>query len=103
MTLARRRTAPSAAGTRRCACCDEPMETPHFDHHHRSGELREWVCARCNHNFGTAGDDHQECVRFAVENQRKADAARTDVNRHIYQRRADRWIDAHVYLLRHRC
>lgn len=35
-----------------CALCDMPMENPHVDHSHTTGQVRGMLCLRCNTTLG---------------------------------------------------
>ena len=101
LSLERRRNGTTMPYDEPCGCCGEPMIKPHLDHDHKTGQIREWLGSRCNHMLGTARDNPRECVRFAMDNQRRAEGSRN--NREAYEERTKRWLDASVYLIRHGC
>jgi hypothetical protein len=52
-----------------CEICAEPEPKGrklHFDHCHKSGRFRGWLCNRCNKALGMARDDPEILVRMAA-------------------------------------
>lgn len=51
----------------KCACCGEPFQkTPHIDHCKESGDVRGFLCQKCNTGLGLLGDNLKG-VRKAIK------------------------------------
>lgn len=59
------------AGVLSCPICGvalagEEAQTPHLDHDHKTGELREFLCGPCNRGLGMFGDDPDRLLSAAM-------------------------------------
>ena len=54
---ARKHAPPKPAPGTPCACCGKPTEKHEFDHDHKTGQFRGWVCKACNVGLGKFGDE----------------------------------------------
>ena len=53
----------------RCACCGDllaPGHGTHLDHNHRTGQVRAFVCPRCNHAVGNVDDDPERARKLVA-------------------------------------
>lgn len=50
----------------RCAICSSPMESPHVDHDHRTGKVRELLCNHCNRGLGEFFDSPDLLMKAAA-------------------------------------
>jgi hypothetical protein len=58
----------------RCAICQEVfVNSPHLDHGHESGELRQFLCGLCNKGLGQFRDsvEHLEAAAAYLRTYRK--------------------------------
>lgn len=40
-----------------CPICNSTMERPHLDHNHNTGQVRDFICSRCNIALGMTGEN----------------------------------------------
>ena len=40
-----------------CECCGDSTSVLHWDHDHKTGEHRGWICSNCNTGIGKLGDN----------------------------------------------
>ena len=47
-----------------CDCCGEPLKTKAcYDHDHKTGKFRGWLCYNCNGGIGKLGDDLEGVIK----------------------------------------
>lgn len=57
----------------KCAACEELfVATPHVDHNHHTGQVRELLCGECNFAAGKLRDDPDLAMRLALYLERHA-------------------------------
>ena len=55
-----------------CAICGQPMDTPHLDHDHETGVVRDLLCGDCNQGLGRFGEDierMQRAIAYVLRHQ----------------------------------
>lgn len=53
--LRKGQTAPELGAP--CECCGDSTSVLHWDHDHKTGEHRGWICSNCNTGIGKLGDN----------------------------------------------
>jgi hypothetical protein len=49
-----------------CPCCKKPKEKFEFDHDHKTGEFRGWICKDCNVGMGKIGDNIDNTINVLL-------------------------------------